>query len=243
MTPQTRNWSNEHGAALIVSLMACLMLSALGAALVLNTTTETMLTHNFQTGRQALYTADAGAERGIQDLIRESSWSAVLAGARSSGFTDDPPYLLPDGTSADLIAMTAALQADTDAEYGVANANRPVWQVYGHGPLDLLLPSKPVMAPGYVVVWVGDDPGETDGDPTADGNGRVLVHAEGFGEGGSRRVVEASAVRAATTTTESGYVAQRGQDEQNRRTRKDPVQTPGAALNETLMSLTTGGII
>ena len=107
--------------------MATLMLSALGAAMVLNTTTETMLTHNFQTGQQALYTADAGAERSIQDLIREPSWSAVLTGGRSSRFIDDPPYLLPDGTSADLIALTATLQADTDARYGVANGNRPVW--------------------------------------------------------------------------------------------------------------------
>ncbi|HIE95078.1 MAG TPA: hypothetical protein EYQ83_20260 [Acidobacteria bacterium] len=107
----------------------------------------------------------------------------------------------------------------------------------------MLLPSKPIMALGYVVVWVGDDPGETDGDPAADGNGRVLVHAEGFGEGGNRRTVEASAVRAATTTLESGYVAQRGQDEQNQRARKEAVQTPGGALTEALMSLATGGII
>jgi hypothetical protein len=138
--------------------------------------------------------------------------------------------------------MTAALQEETDATYGVANGNRPVWKIYGHGPLDDLLPTKPIVAAGYVVVWIGDDPDETDGDPTADGNGRVLVHAEGFGEGGSRRVVEASAIRAATTAVESGYVAQRGQDEQNRRARKEAVQTPGAELTEMLMSLTTGGI-
>ena len=95
---------------------------------------------------------------------------------------------------------------------------------------------------GYVVVWVADDPGETDNDPSADGNGLVLVHAEGFGERGSNRSVEASAVRAASTSVETGYVAQRGQDEQNRRARKGAVQTPGAGLTEMLMSLSTGGI-
>ena len=34
-----------------------------------------------------------------------------------------------------------------------------------------------------------------------DGNGTLLVHAEAYGEGGSRKVVEVSAVRGATTTT------------------------------------------
>ena len=91
-------------------------------------------------------------------------------------------------------------------------------------------------------MWVGDDPGETDGDPATDGNGHVLLRAEGFGEGGSRRVIEASAVRAATTAIEAGYVGQRGQDEQNHRAAKEAVQTPGAGLTEMLMSLTTGGI-
>ena len=143
--------------------MATLILSALGAALVLNTTTETMLTHNFHTGQQTLYAADAGVERGIQDLIREASWSAVLAGGQMSGFRDTPPHMLPDGTSADLVAMTAALQEDTDTTYGVANGNRPVWKLYGHGPLDDLLPTKSIVAAGYA-------------DPTATGpaNSRTI---------------------------------------------------------------------
>jgi hypothetical protein len=242
MTRHTRAWSDERGVALIVSLMATLMLSALGAALILNTTTETMLTHNFHNGQQALYAADAGVERGIQDLIREPSWNAVLAGGRLSGFLDTPPYVLPDGTSADFVELTAALQADTDADYGVANPNRPVWRLYAHGPLESLLPTQSVVGGGYVVVWVADDPGETDGDPTADGNGVVLVHAEGFGERGSNRSLEASAVRAASTAAESGYVAQRGQDEQNRRARKEAVQTPGAELTEMHMAVSGGYI-
>ena len=242
MTPRMNHWSSERGVALVISLLAMMMLSALGAALVLTTTTETMLTHNFQTAQQTLYAADAGVERGVLDLIREPIWSSILAGAKTSGFADDPPHLLPDGTSADLTALTAALQSDTDALYGVANANRPVWQIYAHGSMESLLPASDVLALGYVVVWVGDDSGESDGNPALDGNGTLLVRAEAFGEGGSRKVVEASAVRAATTTLESGYVAQRGQDEQNRRARKEAVQTPGADLTEMIMSLTTGGI-
>jgi hypothetical protein len=39
------------------------------------------------------------------------------------------------------------------------------------------------------VVWVADDPSETDGDPAVDGNGVVCVRAEARGPAGSRRVV------------------------------------------------------
>ena len=242
LTWRMNDWSSERVASLVVSLLAMMMLTALGAALVLTTTTETMLTHNFQTGQQTLYAADAGVERGVQDLIREPNWSSILAGARTSGFTDDPPRRLPDGTSVDLAALTTTLQADTDTLYGIANPNRPTWRLYAHGLMVELLPTSDVLANGYVVVWVGDDPGESDGNPALDGNGTLLLHAEAYGEGGSRKVVEVSAIRAATTALESGYVAQRGQDEQNRRARKEAVQTPGASLTEMIMSLKTGGI-
>ena len=59
-----------------------------------------------------------------------------------SGFVDTPPYLLPDGTSADLTAMTNNLQDDSDLLYGVTTPNRPVWQLYAHGPLASLLPAQ-----------------------------------------------------------------------------------------------------
>ena len=166
----------------------------------------------------------------------------MLAGSVVSGFIDSSPYRLPDGTTADLSAMTAALQGDSDAVFGVSTANRPIWRLYAHGPLDLLLPTSVVGTRSWVAVWVGDDSGETDNDPTVDGNGTILVHAQAYAEGGSRKEIEASAVRGATTSLERGYVAQRGQDEQNRRDRKEAVQTPGASLNEMILALTSGGI-
>ncbi len=237
-----RTWQSETGSSLIISLMAMLILSALGATLVMTTNTELMLSKNFESGQQALYAADAGIERAVQDLIRQENWSSILAGAVVSGFIDDPPYLLPDGTSADLDALTNALQSDSDTLYGAATPNRPVWRLYAYGPLEALLPSRLVGAHGWVAVWVGDDPGETDDNPAIDGNGAVLLHAEAYGEGGSRKVIEASAVRGSSTSLESGYVAQRGQDEQNRRARKEAVQTPGATLTEMVLNLTAGGI-
>ena len=48
--------------------------------------------------------------------------------------------------------------------------------------------------------------------------------------------------RTDTTNLERGYTGQRGQDEQNRRARKAAVQTPGKALTQQEMGLSTGGI-
>ena len=138
--------------------------------------------------------------------------------------------------------MTAALQGDTDLRYTASTLNRPIWQLYAHGPLESLLPAEVVGTNAWVAVWVADDPGETDDVPALDSNSMVLLHAEAYGEGGSHKVIEASAIRAATTSLERGYVAQRGQDEQNRRARKEAVQTPGAGLTEMTMTLKTGGI-
>ena len=237
-----RNWKNERGSSLVVSLLAVTLLSALGAALVMTSNTELMLSRNYEHAQQTLYAADAGVERSVQDLIRQANWSNILAGALVSGFIDTAPYRLPDGTSADLTAMTNALQSDSDAHFGGSTPNRPVWQLYAYGPVADLLPAGVVDNNGWVAIWVGDDQGETDNDPAIDGNGGVLLHAEAYGKGGSRKVVEASIVRASTTTLERGYVAQRGQDEQNRRARKEAVQTPGASLTEMIMTLAVGGI-
>jgi hypothetical protein len=54
--------------------------------------------------------------------------------------------------------------------------------------------------------------------------------------------VELTVARTDTTELERGYTGQRGQDEQNRRARKSPVQTPGKALTQQNLGLLTGGI-
>jgi hypothetical protein len=201
-----------------------------------------MLTTNFESGQQSFYAADAGIERSLHDLIRESSWSAVLAGGVTSTFVDSPPHVLPDGTSVDITAMTNALQSDTDEFYGPETLNRPVWTPYAYGPLDLLLPSNYVGTNSWVAVWVGDDPGETDANPAVDSNFTILLRAEAYGQGGSRRVIEASASRQAESQSDGGYLGQRGQGAENQRSREQTVQTPGAVLTEMVMSIDSGGL-
>jgi hypothetical protein len=88
--------------------------------------------------------------------------------------------------------------------------NNPRWQLFAFGPMQqfgsLLRP-----APCYLAVWVADDGRESDGDPFSDaaeddepGHGIVRLHAEAFGAGGSRRVIEAELVRVCPAERESG---------------------------------------
>jgi hypothetical protein len=98
----------------------------------------------------------------------------------------------------------------------------------------------------YVVVWMADDPSESDNNPLIDGDttnganpgtGVLSMLAQAFGPGGVSRVVEATIARTDSTEIERGYTGQRGQDEQNRRARKAAVQTPGKALTQTQLTL------
>ena len=96
----------------------------------------------------------------------------------------------------------------------------------------------------YVIVWVADDPSETDNDPTADGNtttnpgtGVITLRAAAYGAGGVNRIIDVTLSRTDSTEIERGYTGQRGQDEQNRRARKAAVQTPGGTLSRTEMTI------
>jgi hypothetical protein len=97
-------------------------------------------------------------------------------------------------TSADMNAVT------DDRPWG---ANNPRWQPYLYGSLASIT-GNPGWTPSlYVVVWVGDDPSEEDGNPLLDdpreahaGHGMVVLHAEAFGAASRRRVTEATVARA-----------------------------------------------
>jgi Tfp pilus assembly protein PilX len=252
--------ASERGAALIVALMAMLLMSALGLALVLTTATETMISSNYREGREGLYAAEAGIERAIQDLIF-SDWNDVLSGNARSAFADGVPgeRTLPSGLRLNLIEV--ANLANCGRRSGCTQAdliahtpdrpwaeNNPVWQLYAYGPLSDLVPDGTIDSLFYVVVMIGDDPSETDGDPLTDGaglanpgRGVLTLRAEAFGPRGARRVIEATVARSDATEQEGGYVGQLGHDERNRGARRAPIDTPGRALTNTRMQAVNGG--
>lgn len=238
---------DERGTALIIALMAMMLLTALGAAVVMVSSTETHISSNYRNGQEALYAADAAVERVVQDLLMIPRWNDILNGTAQSGFVDGASggeKTLPGGGVITLTAATAALQADTD-QLNLWAGNNPRWQLFAWGPLGDMLPNDQIDSPMYVVVWVADDPadgtaGAPDNNPLVDSNGVLTLHAEAIGPSGSRKVVEVTVARTSSTEIERGQIAQRGQEELNQRARKAAVQTPGKTLTNMRMQTATG---
>ena len=200
-----RGSAGERGFALVIALLAVALLAALAVAVVTVADVETQVAANFRDGREALYAADAGLARAVAELSIAPRWTDVLTGAAPSAFTD--PTLTPEppggGARLDLAAATRELQALADAgrRWG---ANTPVWRLYAWGALAGLDPTGAIDSRCYIVVWVADDPSEVDGDPWSDANGRLLVRADAFGPGATRRGVAATVARDGSSGVGSG---------------------------------------
>ena len=249
--------ADEQGVALIIALLAMMLLTALGMALSVTTTTERMISSNYRDGVETMYAADAAVERVMQDVLTVPDWNRILDGTATSSFVDGAPGVrtLPDGSTMNLLQATAMVRcaktACNDADMDTATddrpwaKNNPRWQLYSYGPITEVIPTATVNSNVYIVVWIGDDPSENDDKPLTDGDesagqnpgkGVVSLLAYAYGPGGVRRVIEATLARTDTTEMERGYTGQRGQDEQNRRARKTAVQTPGKALTQTQLT-------
>jgi hypothetical protein len=272
MKSTTPRLHREDGIALVVALLAMLLMSALGLALVLTTSSETMIAGNFSNNSEALYAADAVVERAMDDLLTVPDWNKLLDGSARSAFIDGLPTgkrTLGDGTEIDLqqilnvancekvAACDAAAMNKITSERPWGN-NNPRWQLFAYGKLSDIVPTGTIESPFYAVVLVGDDPSEADENPALDGAppagnyagleknpgaGVVSLRAEAFGPRGTHKVIEMTVARTDTTELERGYTGQRGQDEQNRRARKSPVQTPGKKVTQQTLGLANGGIL
>lgn len=255
-THLTRVVRDERGVALVVALLSMLLLSALGLGLMMTTTAESMISTNFRDSGEALYAADAGIERVMQDLLTIPDWNSLLAedNARTS-FTDGADAgdrILPDGSSFNLVSATNMLNCRKTTTCTIAemnawtterpwSENNPRWRLIGYSPMADIIETGTVLSQMYVAVWIGDDQAENDDDPTKDANGVLLMRAQALGPGGASSVVEITLGRTDTTELERGYTGQRGQDEQNRRARKAHVGTPGQKLGQSSMSADAGG--
>ena len=60
--------------------MAMMLLTALGAAVVMVSSTETRISGNYRDSQEALYAADAAVERVVQDLLLVPRWNDILNG-------------------------------------------------------------------------------------------------------------------------------------------------------------------
>ena len=236
--------AGEKGTALVIALMAVMLLTALGAAVVMVTNTETGISANYKNSTEALYAADGAVERVVQDLLMVPRWNDILNGTAQSSFVDgsaSATVQLPGGGNVKLETATQQLQADSDAA-ATWGANNPQWRLFAWGPINDMLPNDTIDSPMYVAVWIADDPAEADGNPAADTNGTLTLHAEAYGPMGTRKVIEVTVARTSSTEIERGQIAQRGQEELNQRARKAAVQTPGKTLGSSTMNVGTGNL-
>jgi hypothetical protein len=189
---------SDRGVAIIFVLLAMMLLSVLGIALALTTSTERQVSATYGWGAETLYAADAAVERALQELLFVADWNLVLGGVTST-FVDGAPgqRILPGGAVLDLAQATDEMNAAAKP-WG---ANNPFWRLYAYGPLSSLSPSGAVDSKAYVVVWVADDSLETDGQPLIDGDdtdgpnpgaGLLEVLAHAYGPVGTRRIIEAT---------------------------------------------------
>jgi Tfp pilus assembly protein PilX len=180
----------------------------------------------------------------------------------TSGFIDatpSSPVTMPDGHTINLASATNMINcgkttgcSDADMDASTVDRpwgkNNPRFRLYAWGPVNDLIPTGTLNSPFYVAVWIADDAAENDNNPSKDGDpsptgnpnggaGVLTLRAESFGPMGAHHVIETTISRTQNVEMERGYTGQRGQDEQNRRARKAAVQTPGAGLTRSEMSL------
>jgi hypothetical protein len=204
-----------RGIALVITLIALAVFSALGLGLVLSTSAERLTGGNHRDAVHALNAADAALELAARELALIADWNVVLSGVQQSRLTDGAPGGLRTvaGQSLDLTTLTNQITCDrstlcSDALVRVSTterpwgANNPRWQPFVFGILSSFTALPPGVGDAYVIVWVGDDAREADGDPLVDGGGTagqgrhvVRARAEAFASRGTRRVVEADLVR------------------------------------------------
>jgi hypothetical protein len=250
---------SERGSALIIALLATMLLTALGLTLVLMSNTETAISANYRNSQETLYAADAAVERVVQDLLLIPRWNDVLTGDASiapactgvtsflpksttpSAFVDaSTTVTLPSSTQQiNLLSATCNMQRAAN-NLDLWGPDDPAWRLFAWGRIDGILPDDRIDSTGYVAVWIADDPADGDGDPKVDTNGTLTLHAEAYGPSGTRKVIEVTVARTASTEIERGQIAQRGQDELNQRARKAAVQQTGKALTNMKMNVTTG---
>lgn len=220
LTAAARSLHEQRGSVLIAVLLATTLMLALGTMLALTMATETAVASHHRDAIEAWHAADAALAWAAHDLAREANWDAVLGGVVVSSLADGAPgpRRVAGGTSIDLAALTNDLRCGvpTSCSPGAMDAvtaarpwgrNNPRWQLFVHGPAAGM---PGVDSSAYVVVWVGDDPAETDGAPQVDGGepegdetgtdenpgrGRLRLLAHAYGPGAARRVAEASLAR------------------------------------------------
>src|SRR4026209_1099690 len=137
---------SEDGVALLVTLFAMLVMSAIGSALILSTISETLIAGNARGARDAFYAANAALERAMADLAETADWNQAVNGTVPSTLVDGLPKgtrTLAKRTDVELeqtrnLANCGKAAGCTDAGMDATSAvrpcgtNNPRWKAYAY---------------------------------------------------------------------------------------------------------------
>ena len=183
----SRPGGSERGIALVIALLAMLLMTALGMALMLVSETESMIGSNYRDSVEASYVADAGIERVMQDVLSIPDWNAIITSPDNvtagvtSGFIDSTlTPTLADGRTINLISATNMINcnktttcsdSDMNANDGERQwtLNNPRFRLFAWGPVNDLNATTTINSPFYIAVWIADDGAENDDNPNEDG--------------------------------------------------------------------------
>lgn len=198
----------DAGSALLITLVATVLLAALGLGLVGLTNTEARIASNVHAGHHTLYAADDGLEVALADVLRAPRWDDLISGLVQSPFLDATRRpSLPSGVSLDLNAITATIQAGANTLWGGA---APRWNLFASGRLAALPGGGAAADSAYAAVWVGDDPSDGDLDPLVDANGTIVLVGKAWGPHASMRTVTMTVERRADATATGGGIGPAG---------------------------------
>lgn len=202
----------EAGSALVLTLLALVLLGALGSALALVVETEVTVAATSGRAAEARYAAEAGLELAALELAAAGDWDAVAGGGWHSTLTDGPPSgtrALPAGERVDLDEETSFLRcagaascasAPTSPSSAGPDARADVrWKLLVYGPLEQLTGGAVPAAALYVAAWVTLEPPEPPEQPPSPfrRNGQVMqVQAVAYGPFGLRRAIRGQFTRA-----------------------------------------------
>lgn len=177
--------SGDRGSAIIGVLLLLMLLSALTAAFVASSQTETLVVRNHISSAAAMTSAEAGLNHGVQVVIDRMATAYAANGADGIRAAIDLLLTGPDaGTNADNGDLTAlglplgvpvTLSASSGTSYEVR----------------LLDEDDPAREGASNLQADGDAGNDEDGNPQNDLNNSVVVRAVGYARDGATAVLEA----------------------------------------------------
>ena len=157
----------ESGSAFVISILVLFILSVLGMALMLTTTTETDISVNYRWGEMAFFNADAALEYGKNVLaayaLRDGDLRVALPPARLQGQMSAPP--------ADPVACAdPSVAGCRDYQYSLVQGTNTIY--IGRVLRDV---NNRAIQYDFRQPTAGDTRGDIDNDNTADVTGTVTL--------------------------------------------------------------------